>query len=353
MQGKSFFWHGGVRSKLDFSANINPFPPPERIKKVYASLWEELTPYPEPLSTSLREALARNYGGSPENYLVSNGSSEVFFLLMWGLDFWRAIIPYPTYGEYERVVQIFKKKVIPLPLSPDFQLNLSSLPAPRGKELVFLCHPNNPTGNFLLPSPSLPRVEGRIWIVDETYIELTSREGKMSFLPQALEREDIIVIRSFTKTYSLAGLRLGYLVAQQQKVRELYKKVISWSVSHVAQRVGEEVLKEKGYLEETRKKIAREREFMYRELSRTRFFHAYPSTTNFIMVKLPAGAGSKLKEYLLERNVFIRFLDNIRGLGEDYVRISVRRRKENQLLITYLKEFIPCFRPIASPRREK
>jgi len=349
MQNKSFFWHGGVRDRLDFSANINPFPPPERIKKVYTALWEELTPYPEPLSTSLREALAKRYGGKLENYLVTNGSSELFFLFMWGLDFWRAIVPYPTYGEYERVIQIFRKRLLPFPLTSDFRLNLSSLPFPRGKEIVFLCHPNNPTGNFLLTSPSLPEKGGRIWIVDETYIELTPEGEKMSFLQQALERRDLLVIRSFTKTYSLAGLRLGYLVAHPQRIKELYEKVISWSVNHVAQRVGEEVLKERGYVEEVRKKIAREREFISRELARTRFFRVYPSRTNFILVKLPAGAGRRLKEYLRERNVYIRFLDNIRGLGEDYIRISIKKRKENQVLLTYLKEFISTFRPIHSP----
>jgi len=340
MEKELGFWHGGVREKLDFSANLNPYPLPVRIKKIYVSLWEELLPYPDPFAESLRESLARNLGGKKENYLVSNGASELFFLLMWGFQPHRVVIPYPTYVEYERVAKIFRKKSFLLPLSPKFTLLLSSLPPAEGKEIFFLCHPNNPTGNFIIPRPNLPEVKGRIWVIDETYIELTFQEKEMTFLPQALERKDLLVIRSFTKTYSLAGLRLGYLVGHEENISLLYSQVISWSVNHIAQKIGEEVLKEKEYVEDAKKRISREREFLFRELKKTRFYNPYPSVTNFLLVKLPRNTGRKLISYLKERNIHVRWMADIRGLGEDFIRIGFKKRKENQILLTHLKEFI-------------
>ncbi len=334
------FWHGGKRKGIDFSANLNPYPLPDRIKRFYTTLWEEVQFYPDPFSESLRNALSKHLGGEKENYLVSNGSSELFFLLFWVFRPQRVIIPYPTYVEYERVARIFGRRIYHLRLStPQFILP-SSLPPSQGRELFFLCHPNNPTGNFLIPSPSLPEMQGRIWVIDETYIELTSRDREMSFLSQARERKDLIVIRSFTKTYSLPGLRLGYLVAHSSIVSQLYSQTISWSVNAIAQRIGEEVLKEGNYREEIKKKIVREREFLFRELKKTRFYQPYPSETNFLMVRLPSGKGRKLREYLERKEIYIRFLSDVRGLGEDYIRIGLRTRKDNQTLLTHLKEFL-------------
>ncbi|GAI73565.1 unnamed protein product, partial [marine sediment metagenome] len=208
-------------------------------------------------------------------------------------------------------------------------------------ELVFLCNPNNPTGNFLPKKEMLTLVKEvqrrKIFLVlDEAFIDLHEDE---SFIKEIKNYDHLIILRSLTKFYGLPGLRIGFGVGSSKLIRKLEVQKIPWSVNCLAQIAVREILQDKEFINKSKSFLLEEKEFLYRELSNIKGLRAYKPSSNFIFIKLLGNVYSEgAKDQLAKKGILIRDCSNFRGLEEGkFIRVAVRTRKENIKLLKELK----------------
>jgi len=318
---------------IDFSVSINPFGPPPGIAEVIART--SLDRYPDSEATELRRALAHRLGLSANNILIGSGSTEIIRLVAMtflGRDD-LVLIPQPTYSDYEVAGNLAGARVMkPWMLGEaDFQLNpvrLRSLIDEYRPGALFLCNPNNPTGQYL----SRQEVTGIVRttspgfvVLDEAYIAFTPDPWKSTEL---LGAGEIIIVRSMTKDYALAGLRLGYAIADEGTISVMNKVKPPWNVSAIAQAAGIFALKAEGYLEECGQKIREAREYLMKGLSDLGF-QPMPSQANFFMVKVGDAAG--FRDALLRKGIIVRDCTSF-GLP-NYIRLAPRAIPDCNLLL--------------------
>jgi histidinol-phosphate aminotransferase len=336
--------HGNI---LDFSSNTNPLGPPSKaIEAVKRNLWK-IPFYPDSDSISLREAIS-NYIGNigTENIIVGNGSTEVIYLFceVFIRSGDEAIIPIPTFGEYENAVK--KAGGIPkyLKLDSSFRIEPEKLlreVRPKTKA-IFLCNPNNPTGSLISNdelSKIIENVEAIVF-VDEDFIEFVDEE--VSLNSRIKTYKNLFVLRSFTKFFGLTGLRVGYGVSNEEIIKLLFRGKLPWNVNCLAQVAAIAALQDAEYMEKTRRLIREERKFLLENLSKIRGLKVFPSHANFILIDVrETGFTSiQLKDEMLKRGILIRDCSSFKGLDEYYIRIAVRTRYENERLLTALRNII-------------
>ena len=267
---------------LDFSVCTNPFMPPPGIKKILSAI--PIGQYPDSEATELRQHLSKVLGLPPENILVGSGTTELIRLI--ALTYFghgdRVLIPEPTYGEYQVACQIVGAEPIKLwggeednfTLKIGETTNLIGDCHPRG---VFVCNPNNPTGKYLSREDIeiiLNSIGDGLLILDEAYVSFVSESWSSADL---ISRDDVIILRSMTKDYGLAGLRLGYALASRKIISSLRKVCPPWNVNAIAQKVGTVLLETEDYLEQSKTKIRESKQFLMDELSRLNFPLLRPS----------------------------------------------------------------------------
>jgi threonine-phosphate decarboxylase len=342
--------HGGIysagleydRKILDFSSNVNPLGYPPSIKNYLKKVHPLLSIYPDSDSARLRKYLAK-YTGMPEDQIiVGNGATEIIYnfskAFLMGC---KVLLPIPTFGEYESaaklhgaLIHFFKT----MNLNQDFSKLVDTLPK---NDCIFICNPNNPTGSLTKRKNMLKIIESAyeksvLIFVDECFIELTSntRESVVSNLQ---EFDNLFVLRSLTKSFGLAGLRIGYGLGSKQMISILQRIKIPWNVNGLAQNVAVKALSSKSYLDKTRKMILQEREFLKESLSKIKGLTCYESDTNFLLIRSAVNS-KQLQKKLLKKNILIRDCSNFRGLNNKFIRVAVRTRKENLKLVKALNE---------------
>ena len=318
VHGGTLQWHRrhSGRALLDFSANLNPFPP--------EIAWEPdlsaLASYPDDRYEALREAIGKTFHREPEEIAVGNGSMELIRV------FSRvALSPGdrfstgdPTFGEYELSARL-----------------AGALPAadPAGARIRFLCNPNNPTGTLLSAEgvgEVLRQVRSRsgILFLDEAFIELSDPRQSLA----GKKDPGLFVLRSLTKSFAVPGLRFGYGFGDPGLVARMELERPPWSVSALAEQFALLAFRNYDRLEESRRRIAAEREWLAGEL-RSLGLAPLPSSANFLLVPLREPA-SGLAGRLLARGVLVRDCASF-GLP-DTIRLAVRTRDENSRLIEAL-----------------
>ena len=327
---------------LDFSTNCNPFGPPPIIKKAMAAA--SIGSYPDSEATVLRQALAAKLNIVDDNLVIGSGSTELIRLI--ALAYFKAgdriLIPKPTYGEYEIACHLAGATVLYQSLldKPDFRLSAEDTVAlihrhrPVG---IFLCNPNNPTGQYLTRreiKQVLSAAGESLVILDEAYVAFT--ENAWSSLDLLKEYDNLIILRSMTKDYALAGLRLGYTIAAEPIIRTLKRVKPPWNVNTVAQEAGILALKANAYIEESAVKIKASRDFLIEELSKLGL-NIVVSQTNFFLVKVNILA-SEFRQSLLHRSILVRDCGSF-GLPY-YIRIAPRSIPECQKLVIAIKELL-------------
>jgi L-threonine-O-3-phosphate decarboxylase len=325
---------------LDFSANINPIGAPACVRDAVLRAAERIAHYPDPDSTALREAIAGYVGVQPQRIVPGNGSEQLIWWLPRLLDARRVVLPVPGYIDYHRSAQTWR---IPVELAPlragdAFRLDLSTLiPRLRAGDLVWIGHPNNPTGR-LAPRDELCRaaeaLPGVHWAVDEAFIDFVG-EGH-SFI--ACAPPNLIVLRSMTKFFALAGLRLGCAVLRPDLARALSALLPDWSVGTFAQVVGRAVLSDPGLSEygaRTRSLIGAARAQLATGL-RDLGADVIDGSANYLLFRLPQTAppAAVIADRLLrDDGIAVRVCDNYSGLDQRWLRVAVRLPSENQRLI--------------------
>jgi threonine-phosphate decarboxylase len=348
---KDLYKHGGNiyeikrryhKDVIDFSANINPLGIPLQIKKLLRQETSGLSHYPDPESHNLRSAVARYWNVSEENVLAGNGSTELIYLILNAFQPPVLTLPAPSFSEYERAARILKKKVrfIPLSADKDFSLNTRQI---KDCGMLFLCNPNNPTGNLVVENcADIENIPAKRIVIDEAFLDFVQDEKERTFIPEAVRSKRIIVLRTMTKLFALPGVRVGYVIAHKDIIRILKRYQIPWSVNVLAQRAAEYALSEDAFMQRSKQLIEKERFFLYEALSRIKGFKPYPSVANFILVKIEDRhiTSMRLKEKLIKKGILIRDCANFRGLNERFVRAAVRTHKENRRLIRALEECV-------------
>lgn len=346
-------YHGGrfreAASKgaapLDFSANINPLGSPPLEDIVLREL-EAIGYYPDNRYTEFRQAAARFVGVSPDNIVPGNGSSELIrlFAEMTLAENDIALVPLPTFGEYESQSLLSGASIKRIDIGPGGLPIISDRDLKTAKAL-FVCNPNNPTG-ALLSKEAVAELARRcedsetFLLVDEAFIELSDPQQSIALL--APEMEHLFVMRSLTKSFGVPGLRLGFGVANTQFAEIMDRARIPWSLSSLAAAAGAYLLDNADYLEASRNMIRRELDWLNASLSNLGL-SPLKSHVNFILVNIePSGLGSdELAKGMASEGVLVRDCQSF-GLGKGYIRVAVRSRDENERLIEVLERVIGC-----------
>ena len=340
--------HPGVR--LDFSINVNPLGVPEEVLHAIADgldpragpqssqsrLRETLASYPDPQCRELRRTLAGRHGVGMGQILCGNGASDLIDRLVDARRPGRVLVMAPTFTEYERTSRVAGASVIHHRLDPPFfDLTETVLDAITDEmDIVFCCQPNNPTGRLIDPCLMARLIDRTrethtLLVMDECFLPFTDA-------PSLIPRPDphILVLRAFTKTHGLAGLRLGYAVCPDETlIASMADHGPRWNVSTLAQIAGVAALADTAWEHDTRTLVRQEREWLTDALTRLGLA-VVPSQANFLLFR----SSAELFGPLLERGILIRSCSNFVGLDETWYRIGVKQRSDNQQLINAMEE---------------
>ncbi len=330
---------GGIL--LDFSANTNPFGMPEGVKAAVRACIGSLDRYPDPYCRRLVSLIAEKESLPKEYVLCGAGAAELIYSFAFSEAPKRVLELAPTFSEYTMPLGGAKIDRFILREENGFAVGAELIEFIQKCEpsAVFLCSPNNPTGRLieheiLKSAALLCRERGIRLFLDECFLELAS--GGESLSPLLSECPELIILRAFTKSFGMAGVRLGYALCSDAALLERMSRTVQpWNISTAAQAAGEAAIKETAFLEESRRFIQKERSRLEIELSRLGLT-VFPSDANFLLFKAEAG----LDERLLEKGIKIRSCSNYHGLTEGYYRIAVRLEYENDLLLAALRSMI-------------
>jgi len=341
--------HGGdiysKRVELDFSVNTNPLGTPPSVISAVESAARELCQYPDPYCRELVLAIAARDGVSPENILCGSGAAELIYAYCEAVKVERALIAAPTFSEYASALEAAgaAAEYVKLRESENFTVTeeLTAKVAKTGSKAVFLCNPNNPTGR-LIPPEILESVcetclgRGIRVFLDECFLELSDagRGGTMAKYLAAYP--NLFILRAFTKSYGMAGLRLGYcLTGDEGLLSAMSRRMQPWNVSLPAQLAGLAALREIDFPGKARELIRAERPKLAEGLEKLGIW-VCPSEANYLLIK----SEREIYEPLLARGILIRDCSNYRGLGLGWYRIAVKTGLENGRLIAALSEVL-------------
>lgn len=333
---------------LDFSSSVNPIgPSPKALDAITNNFWQ-IQKYPDSNSNQLREAIANHYGLNKDNIVIGNGSTELIYLFadafMKKGDL--AVIPAPSFDEYESAVRRTGEQVKFLKLNKNFQVEQATFAEDvSGAKIVFLCNPNNPT-SILTSTEKLSWIiqtameNSTLVFLDEDFLEFVENREKLTFMNKIKKYPNLFILKSFTKIYGLTGLRVGYGVACEELTNILLSSKIPWNVNCLAQSAAIAALNDEEHLKKTLKLIKEEKIFLLNELKQFKTFKIYPPDANYLFIDIRKSGltAAQLKEKMLKRGILIRDCSSFAGLDEYFVRIAVKTRSENEKLLGALKE---------------
>lgn len=331
------------RDPLDFSANVSPLGLPEGVARAITAALPTADRYPDPLCRELRAKLALHEGVPTEQILCGNGAADLIFRLVWAQKPRRALVTAPTFAEYATALESVGCTVERFFLREQegFVVTDAFCAAIRpGVDMVFLCQPNNPTGQLT----ALPLVEqilhrcaacGTLLVVDECFLDFLP-DHALHTAKGLLGEGNLVILKAFTKLYGMAGVRLGYCLCSDEALLEKMQTAGQpWAVSSLAQTAGVAALKETAYVDEVRALIARQRPVLTAGL-RALGLRVIDGKANYLLFRAPAD----LNERLRPLGTQVRSCANYPGLGPEWYRTAVRTAPENARLLELMKEVL-------------
>lgn len=331
---------GGIT--LDFSANTNPLGTPPGVLEAVRRGLPQLHRYPDPYCRQLVQAITAHEQVPASYVLCGNGAADLIYAYCAALRPRTSVELAPTFAEYGLGLAQVGCRVTPyfLHQAENFDLDegFLSFLEEKKSEVVFLCNPNNPTGR-LIPLPLLEQIlqycaaQGARLFLDECFLDLT--EDGVSAKSLLAAHPELLILKAFTKSYGMAGIRLGYcLCADNALLRRMAATSPPWNVSSLAQSAGVAALAEQDFLQRTLALVRKERRWLTDNLMALGFW-VCPSQANYLLFRGPRG----LREGLLRRCIAIRGCGNYNGLDDGWYRIAVRPHGENEALITAIRQF--------------
>jgi len=337
---------GGMEALLDFSANINPLGLPESVHRSLIEALPHIIHYPDPESQALKTAISKRFRVDERQIAVGNGAAELIYVLCHMFRPQRVLVPAPTFSEYERAARACGAAVEYLYLSPAEKFTISAESIVQRLpyiDILFLCNPNNPTGQ-VLPRETVERIIALaekfkvLVVVDESFLEFLSAEASLSCRSLLPRYANLVIVQSLTKFYALPGLRLGFVLADHAICKMLDKGKDPWNVNSLAQVAGTVALADEAYRAKSLAMIGDAREAFCNKLGAIPGVIPLAGSANFILVNI-AGTGFtsiRLREALAQEGILIRDCSNYPGLSAEYIRLAVKLPQQNEILLTCL-----------------
>ena len=334
-------------SVLDFSASFNPFLHP-RMESILHEALNAVYSYPDHRYARFRKAIAKYLSVSPDSVVPGNGSLELIRLCTSALlekgD--KVVIPAPTFSEYELACRLSGATplIVPLGRGSAFREALSQALSEQAVKMVFLCNPNNPTGQGLTQEAIIDIVttcaeHHTFLFLDEVFIELSNPQHSIA----SANYEDVFVLRSLTKSFAVPGLRVGYGITQPVLAAALNRIRLPWNLNGIAEAAAVDLLEDcTSYLEMSRAKIAEERDRLFSELRQIAGLEPLESDANFIMIEVTdtSVSSTELAHRMLAQGLIIRDCSTFRLTGRNYIRIAVRTKPENDILLSAMRRVL-------------
>ena len=349
----------GNEIEYDFSVNLNPLGPPKSVRDALAAALNHVEEYPDPEYRELRRGLANYWQLAEEQIVPGNGASELIPGIIRTLSPKTCMVTAPCYSGYETALNAAAPSCriyrIPLRAEDDFTLpeNTCQEIARVKPNLLILTNPNNPNGkrisaNRLREIADACRTEGTVLLMDECFLALSG--GDEDSLIHCIRSEALpaVVLRAFTKTFAIPGVRLGYAVCSAPTAERIRRELPEWNLSVFAQYVGRAAFGNvtpgtpapetsaggtSGYLAASVEMIAREREYLMAELE-SLGFRVFPSDANYILFQ---SRDRELHQKMLDKGILIRDCRDYHGLTAGFYRIAVRTHRENTALLRCLR----------------
>ena len=320
------------RGVVKLNTNENPYPPSPKVRAALRKAIDaSLRLYPESRSDTLRTIAASIYGVKPANIVAGNGSDELLSMLLrcfvGAHD--RVAFPVPTYSLYDTLVAIQDGVPAPVDFPPDFSVPPAL--AEQRAALTFLCNPNAPSGTLvsLQQIEKLARSLPGVLVVDEAYVDFATSEGASS-IPLIQRLTNLVVLRTFSKSFSLAGMRIGLAFATEEVISGMMKVKDSYNVNRLSLIAATAALQDLPWMTRNARRIQRSRKRLTRGLVRAGY-NVYPSQANFVLTRKRGRNQKGVYDELKRRKILVRYFD-VAGL-QDCLRITVGTNSEVQTLL--------------------
>ncbi|MGI8425899.1 MAG: histidinol-phosphate transaminase [Actinomycetota bacterium] len=327
---------------VKLNTNESPYPPPGTfVRDLQARVAKlDLNRYPQRDFASVREAMAAHVGTLTERVWLANGSNEILLqlLLAFGGTERKVMTFEPTYGMHAHITKISGTRHLRAGRNPDYSLTAESCVdaiAAHRPDIVFLCSPNNPTGNSCSPDDiqSICKAASGMVILDEAYVEFSDTPNSSIQLLE--ECDNLVVTRSFSKSWRLAGARLGYLIASARIIEEIQKVRLPYHLSALSQAAALAALAHAEEIMATVETIQHERARVFRELSTMAGIVPFPSDANFILFRVASKPAGEVWQRLLEQGILIRDFSDVPRC-EDCLRVSIGTPEQNEKFLDAL-----------------
>ena len=293
--------------------------------------------YPDPMASELRIALSLYLGVDREMIILGNGSDELILDLLLTFGRGKIVYPEPTFAMYEILAKIAGAEPVGVPLREDFELDAESILEVGQKGIIFITYPNNPTGNLFNQEAIIRIIEegSCLVVVDEAYYEFSGK----TFLPLVKKYPNLVILRTFSKAFGLAGARVGYLVANKEVTGEILKVKLPYNLNAISQLLATITLRHGNLLRERIDEITSERERVYKELQEIPGITPYPSKTNFILFKVENLRNRDLFDLLIKEGILIRNLGES-GILKNSLRLTIGKPGENDIFLEVFKKIL-------------
>jgi len=359
---KRFVSHGGdvwgfarkynipLEKVLDFSGPVNFLGPSPKAVEAVKQHAKVIRFYPDPNPAELKMETAKYVGHGVEaaNIILGNGSIELIYMITEAFPCgFKAVIPVPSFTEYEKAALRVGGEPIFLRLPDNFALDVESVKkaVTEDTRIVSICNPHSPSGTLysretVLDLVDFCRKRDVIVSVDENYIEFAEKGQDTTMAGYVKKYENLFVIRSVTKFFGMPGIRFGYGIATESLIDTLQTVRQPWSINSLAGYATLAAFKDTEFIENTKRTIAKERAQFSKMLSEVGGLHVFPSVTDFLLVKILIKkiTAPILKEELAKEGFLIRDCSTFVGLDESYFRVTVRSSSDNMKLVEALRD---------------
>jgi histidinol-phosphate aminotransferase len=324
---------------VKLNTNENPYPPsPTVLDRLRQAVTEDLRKYPDAGATGIRDRLSNLFGAPASHFVVGNGSDELLNVILrcFAGPGDAVVYPTPTYPYYDKLIQLQDAMPCPVDLDEDFALQIDDLVQPEAR-LTLLANPNSPTGRGL-PNDTVEELASRvsgILVIDEAYVDF-SRQGALEMVQRY---PHVIVTRTLSKSFSLAGIRVGFACADPTIAAGIWKVKEHYNVSTLSQVAAEAALDDIDWMQTQAEQVIQTRERLSTQLT-GRGFHVWDSHANFVLTRVPGGDAGQLYENLKKNGYLVRYFGTQARLA-DCLRISIGTDKEIDGLLETIDAVIP------------
>lgn len=335
MHGANFYDYD--KKLIDFSSNINVFNMNERLLSFIRDDFDHVNVYPDIKAREAINNVATYLACDASNIILGNGSIEIIDKAIHRAG--RVVIFDPSFYEYELRASVYKKELIRINYK-DFKIDFDELNILKKGDLLILTNPNNPNGRLLkkeelLKAQEICKEHGATLLLDEAFIEFTQHDYDSIKL---FNDEDVIVVRAMTKTFALPGVRFGFAYAPKD-FKDYYNELsLAWSTGFIQNEAAKLLANSEEYLSETKKYYHDERARLKNLYKAFDNFEMLDSDANFYLLKLKKLSDEEMYKIMLEKGILLRRMQGYKNIENNYVRLAIRTREENDYLLEKLRE---------------